>query len=244
VCPGTRAGLLAVRPDSRYLQKQSTGPRVVRLGQGDPLREIRSEHEDLNLVRQMLEGDESAFEQFFGRYFPSLYRFALARLGGDADAAEEVAQQTLCAAIRKLQTFRGEAALFTWLCTFCRHEISTRLTRRGPLGHAVPLIEDVPEIRAALESLALAGTNPETATLRRETARLVQVTLDHLPGHYADALEWKYLKGLAVREIAMRLGLSEKAAESLLTRARNAFRDGFTALAGNPTSSAAGRVPS
>ena len=48
--------------------------------------------------------------------------------------------------------------------------------------------------------------------------------------HYGDALEWKYLEGLAVREIADRLGLTAKAAESLLARAREAFRDGFSAL--------------
>ena len=60
----------------------------------------------------------------------------------------------------------------------------------------------------------------------------MQVTLDSLPLHYGDALEWKYLDGLSVVEIAARLGVSTKAAESRLTRAREAFRDGFSALGG------------
>ena len=50
-------------------------------------------------------------------------------------------------------------------------------------------------------------------------------TLDALPGRYGEALEWKYIDGLSVREIAARLELGEKATESLLTRARESFRD-------------------
>ena len=62
------------------------------------------------------------------------------------------------------------------------------------------------------------------------------MVLDHLPLRYGNALEWKYLKGKSVRQIAMRLGLSPKAAESLLGRARSAFRDGFAELGGGWTS--------
>ena len=82
---------------------------------------------DLDLVRRILAGDESASEAFFADYFPRLYRFALKRLGGDEQAAEDVVQSTLIRAVRKLHTYRGEAALFTWLCTLCRREISGRL---------------------------------------------------------------------------------------------------------------------
>ncbi len=61
-------------------------------------------------------------------------------------------------------------------------------------------------------------------------ARLVRVTLDALPESYADALEWKYMQGWSVNEIADKLRVGPKAAESLLTRARQAFRDAFGAL--------------
>jgi RNA polymerase sigma-70 factor (ECF subfamily) len=179
----------------------------------------------------MLAGDEQAFETFFGSHFPALYRFALARLGGDPDAAEEIAQATLCKAISKLGTYRGEATLFTWLCTFCRHELAAFLRKKNRHAPEVALREDLPEIRAALESLATAlPADPEAHARRRELARLVRVALDHLPTRYGAALEWKYMEGLSVEEIAGRLRLSPKAAESLLTRAREAFRDGFASL--------------
>src|SRR6185503_2138490 len=70
---------------------------------------------DRSLVRRMLSGDERAFEQFFEANFGGLYRFALLRMGNDGEAAEEVAQAALCAAMAKLESYRGEAALFTWL---------------------------------------------------------------------------------------------------------------------------------
>jgi len=103
--------------------------------------------------------------------------------------------------------------------------------RRGDLriGRVV-LLEDEPNARAILESLsAPASDEPETRAMRDQAHRLVEATLDALPGRYGDALEWKYVLGLTVQEIAERLGLGAKAAESLLTRARQAFRDRYLA---------------
>jgi RNA polymerase sigma-70 factor, ECF subfamily len=188
---------------------------------------------DLALARRLLAGDDAGFETFFGEYFPKLYRFALARLD-DEDAAEEVAQAALVAAIRKLHTYRGEAAMFTWLCAICRREILARLERTGHDRAAiVPLIEERPDVRAALDALASSSSeDPEHAARRRELSRLVHVTLDHLPGRYGDALEWRYIEELPVDEVARRLGLGYKATESLLSRARQAFRDGFALVGG------------
>ena len=70
--------------------------------------------------------------------------------------------------------------------------------------------------------------DPDSELQRRELSRTVQLTLDHLPGRFADVLEWKYLQELSVSEIAERLGVGYKAAESVLTRARAAFREGFS----------------
>ena len=44
----------------------------------------------------------------------------------DVTAAEDIAQATLCRALESLRSYRGEAALFTWLCTLCRREMSAR----------------------------------------------------------------------------------------------------------------------
>lgn len=207
------------------------------------MREAHPIENDRRLVRRLLAGDERAFDAFFRSHFPALYRFALTRLRHDEDVAEEVAQATLCKAIGKLSTFRGEATLFTWLCTFCRHEISAYFRRNPGAKQRIDLVEDTPEIRAALESLGAGDDGPAGAFDRAEIGRLVEVALDRLPAHYGNALEWKYLEGLAVKEIALRLEVSPKAAESLLTRAREAFRDAFTTLTRHPLAKAPRRRP-
>lgn len=185
---------------------------------------------DRGLVRKILGGDRQAFAEFFDGYFPGLYRFALTRVRYSDDAAEEVAQATLCKAMTKLSTYRGEASLFTWLCTFCRHEISAYYKRRRIDERQVDLTEDLPQVRAALESIGPVFADPDVALDRQEIARFVQVALDQLPPNYGNALEWKYLEERSVNEIADRLKLSPKAAESLLTRARAAFREAFRSL--------------
>ena len=187
---------------------------------------------DLALVRRLLAGDEAAFDEFFAAHFPRLYRFALARLGGNEDAAEEIVQRVSIRALDRLHTYRGEAALLTWLCTVCRREIAGWREHDGA-AREVSFFDDRPEIRAALDALAVVDADDPEATFRRqELSRLVQLTLDHLPGRYGDVLEWKYIQELSVEESAVRLGVSYKAAESLLTRARAAFRDGFSFATG------------
>jgi len=170
---------------------------------------------DRDLARRMLEGEERAFTEFFDGHFPRLYRFALPRLGRNADAAEEVVQAALCKAISAMRSWRGEASLFTWLCTFCVHEISSHYRQGDRRPLTVGLLEDGPAMIA-----------PDEAR-HTEVSMLVHATLDGLPEGYGDVLEWKYVLGLSVDEIAARLEVSPKAAESLLTRARQAFRDAY-----------------
>jgi RNA polymerase sigma-70 factor (ECF subfamily) len=199
--------------------------------------EFVTEHPDRFLVACMVRGDEAAFGEFFESHFAPLFRFAMPRVANDAQVAEDVVQAALCRAVRKLASYRGEAALLTWLCTFCRHEISAYFENASRVPPMVELLDDIPEVRAALESLRTSD-RPEAALQRNETSRLVQIVLDRLPGHYGDALEWKYIDGLSVAEIAERLGLGTKAAESMLTRARVAFRAAFTAAHGGRWSEA------
>ncbi|CAN5121160.1 sigma-70 family RNA polymerase sigma factor [soil metagenome] len=188
---------------------------------------------DRDLVRRLTAGDQRAFDAFFNMYFPRLYRFTLVRLGDDPDAACDVVQQALCKAVRSIHTWRGEATLFTWLCQICRNELASWFKKRGREREHVVLIEDHPDIRAALESTgaSMAG-DPLAGAKRAELARLVQAALDWLPQRYGDALEWKYIEGLTVEEIAARLETSVVAAQSLLARARRAFRENFGPMMG------------
>lgn len=188
--------------------------------------------EDRRLVRRLVRGDERAFDAFVSEYYPRLFRFAYTRVGRDTNAADDVVQSTFASVIRRIDTYRGEAALFTWLCTFCRFEIAAFWRRRGRHSAEVELDEDGADARAALESLGALGEDTIARFEREELARVVWAVLDHLPLRYGNTLRWKYIEGLSVREVAARLGTTVKAAESLLTRARQAFRDGYSSIAG------------
>jgi RNA polymerase sigma-70 factor, ECF subfamily len=194
------------------------------------------EHEltdEAELIRRMLAGEERAFQAFFESHFPRLFRFALPRVNRDEEAAREVVQATLVKGMRKLADYRGEAALFTWLCQICRREIVDRVRSERRHTERVVLIEDQPELRAAMESIEA----PEEYDLQRsygraEFGQLIQSVLDRLPARYGDALEWKYVEGHSVEEIGQRLGIGHTAAQSLLARARAAFREALEKVFG------------
>jgi RNA polymerase sigma-70 factor (ECF subfamily) len=189
---------------------------------------------DPALVRRMLAGDEQAFRAFFETYFPRVYRFALPRLGGSFESTREVVQSTLSKAMRNLDKYRGEAALFSWLCQICRHEIVDYLRAHKRHSERVLLIDDSPELQAAMETIQAPPTDdPAHSYGTAETRRLIQSVLDRLPARYGDILEWKYIEGRTVEEIGQLLGVGHTAAQSLLARARQAFREGLETVFGS-----------
>ena len=184
---------------------------------------------DITLARELMKGEEAIFESFFNEYFPRLYRFALSRLASDEDAVKDVVQSTLINAIRSIGTYRGEAAMFTWLCQICRNEINAHFRR---LSKSVPVVpQDDDAIRPILESLeADSSADPEERTEQAQLKQLVQEVLDFLPINYGSVLEWKYIEGYSVDEIASKLEITELAAQSMLSRARAAFRVALTRI--------------
>jgi RNA polymerase sigma-70 factor (ECF subfamily) len=187
--------------------------------------------DDKRLVKQLLAGDERAFDRFFDENFARLYRFAIARMSQDPEAARDVVQVTLTKAMRKLGSWRGESALFTWLCAICRNEMSDWIARQGRFDAHIVLTEDFPEVQAAVDSFqAPIEESPERQFRRTESLRLIQVALDRLPARYGDVLEWKYVEGWSVKEIADQLGLGTEATQSLLARAKRAFADVYSAM--------------
>ena len=187
--------------------------------------------DDKRFVKQLLGGDERAFDRFFDENFARLYRFALTRLSDDPDAAREVAQITLSHAIRKLDSYRAESALFTWLCAICRNKTSDWLAQQGRYRDHIVLTEDFPDVQGAVDSYrAPEQMSPERHYKRVEMLRLIQVALDKLPPKYGDVLEWKYIEGYSTREISNRLDIGAEATQSLLARAKRAFADVYSSM--------------
>lgn len=193
---------------------------------GNPLKKISIQvARDRQLVRKLLKGDERAFKSFADTYFPKLYRYAFHRLQ-EHQQVEEVVQQVLIKAARRIETYRGEASLLTWLIQICRHEISQFLhqTERNAALMRPFLNDDV--LRAVVEAIELESEDgPEARCRREELISLIQFVLDQLPERYASALEMKYIEGMSSKEIAEQFDMADAAVQSLLARARSAFRE-------------------
>jgi RNA polymerase sigma factor (sigma-70 family) len=165
-----------------------------------------------------------------------LFAFCFYRVGKRRDLCEEVVQETMVLAMRTLGAYEpqrpgGRGSMFGWLSGLARNEIQRVLRReRGTVSLEelwARMDRELLEVFARVESEAFS----EELLRRQETVEMVNATMSQLPPHYRECLEKKYVEGKSVREMAGGMGVSEKAVESLLTRAREAFRGTFTALA-------------
>ena len=154
--------------------------------------------------------DPVAFRHWYEQVLPRVYRYLLARVG-DTSLAEELTQQTFVEAIRKRRAFDGRSDVVTWLCAIGRNRLvdhyrtAERETRR-------------------YERLRMSHTEPADATAAYDERDAILRALDELPPDQRLALIFRYLDQLSVRDVAAQLRRNEKATESLLSRARVAFR--------------------
>ncbi len=181
---------------------------------------------DIALVKKLLKGDEATFEQFYDQYFPKIYRFSRSRIG-DEEVIKEVVQQTFISAMKGMKNYRGEASLLTWLCQISRNETSAWFRKHKSASETLVSLDQNPDLRSAIESL---GDNLFEIAHDEEVKSLVSVCLDKLPSAYSRSLEMKYVEGYSVKEIATHMGTSETAVQSMLARARNAFKEVFSDL--------------
>jgi len=180
--------------------------------------------EDDRLVERLLARDEAALREFFDEYFGRLYRFAFARLRGDAALAEDAAQASMIRGLRGLAGFRGQASLFSWLAQICRNEIADLVEKSARISAHTTSLDAAGAARDAAHAVADANAGGEEPLARGERMKVIRQVLDELPGRYGEMLELKYIEEWEVGRIAARVGLSFEATQSQLQRARLAFR--------------------
>jgi RNA polymerase sigma-70 factor, ECF subfamily len=185
--------------------------------------------------QRALQGDAEAVKELTTLALRPLYSFCLYRVGRDRDLCEEVVQETLLRALRDLEKYepaRADANIFPWLTGLARNEISRVLGRKKSVSLEALWARMDKELLAIFAQLDSEPFNEELLQ-REETRELVNATMSQLPPQYREALEGKYLSGKSVRHLADLWKISEKAAESQLTRARKAFRATFLTLSRN-----------
>lgn len=165
-------------------------------------------------------------EQVFREHGPRVYNLARRILGNDADA-EDVTQDVLVQVIRKLDTFRGEAALPTWLH---RITVNAALAHRRKRGnrqqHQVPdPLEHFLENGHHHTPIRSWSVEPDRVALDHETHQLIEEAIARLPEIYRDVYVLADVEGLPNADIGEILGLSVGAVKSRLHRGRLLMRD-------------------
>ena len=169
---------------------------------------------DADLLRRIQQGDSAAWRAFYTSELPAVWRCAYAQVG-DRGVAEDISSETMLAMLRNLDKFDPDKCrIHAWL--------------RGVVAHKVAdHFRQVSRRRKMLESVRLnsaSKSDPPKPTEIEEKRQHILRILEGLPESQRLSLEWKYMDRLSVREIANRLGQSEKSAEALLFRARREFR--------------------
>jgi RNA polymerase sigma-70 factor, ECF subfamily len=163
----------------------------------------------------VLAGDERAWQSWYDATFAELYRYVCWRCAGLRDVADDLVQETWLTAARRIRAFDPDQASFAaWLRGIAANVIRNHL--RG--------------VRRTKPTVPLVGHEPISATDDRADKERIALALAALYERYEAVLRAKYLEQRSVADIAAEWGETPKAVESLLTRAREAFREAYLKL--------------
>ena len=172
---------------------------------------------DADLLRRAKGGESAAWRQLYARVLPAVWRYTYS-LTRDQNVTEDVVSETMLALVRGLEKLEPDTChLHGWLRRVASNKLSD-LGRYAVRQHRLREAASTDPRRAPGQS------DPSDLLEVAETRTRVMEVLDQLPELQRQALESKYMDSLSVRQIAQRFGQTEKAAESLLYRARQEFR--------------------
>jgi RNA polymerase sigma-70 factor (ECF subfamily) len=174
---------------------------------------------DQELLERSRRGDRDAVEQLLERHEAQIYRFGL-RMCGDEDAAREVLQETLIAAFRHLPSFRGDAALSTWLYQIARSFCIKERRHERPT-------------ESLSDELADPTRPPDERAHAAEIGAALAAGIASLPREQREVLVLRDVEGLSAEEAARIVGIEVGALKSRLHRARLELRNRLAAVVGD-----------
>lgn len=170
---------------------------------------------DEELVRAVVNGDETAFEQLVRKYknavFNTIYRYI-----GYYDDVEDVAQEVFIKVWRKASSFKGKSKFSTWLYRIVVNEcLGYRRKHR--------------RTSVSLDGLTDAGITPkslttETTVNERAQVQMVRKSMSELPQRQRLALILSHYDGYSYKEIAEIMKISVSSVESLIYRAKQSLK--------------------
>jgi RNA polymerase sigma-70 factor (ECF subfamily) len=176
--------------------------------------------EELVWVNQARQGNDEAFTRLVEQYQTPVYNLCY-RMLGEAEAAEDAAQETFLRAYQHLRRYDQERPFATWLLSIAAHYCIDRLRRRKLWAFSIEEHED--EEDSGHEIADANSLDPEDESLRREERARVQQLLQTLEATDRAAIVMRYWYDFSEAEIADALHLTVSAVKSRLHRARRAL---------------------
>jgi RNA polymerase sigma-70 factor (ECF subfamily) len=177
---------------------------------------------DQELLAAHLDGDPDAFGQLFNRHRDRLWAVAL-RTTGDPEEAADALQEALIGAFRRAGSYRGDAAVTTWLHRVVVNACLDRLRRRK-VRQTEPLPDDLEGYAGSSPSSrtewSVAPSDPAEVAVGRERRDAVVQALRSLPAEQRAALVLVDMEGFSVEETAVILQCAPGTVKSRCSRAR------------------------
>ena len=187
------------------------------------------------LIARLQARDETAFEELIRLYEKKIYALCV-RMCGNAEDAEEAAQDTFLALWRGIDRFRQESALSTWIYRLASNACIDLMRRRRKSEGSVSLDDE-----ALFLDAADPAPQPPQALEQREAQRLLQEGLMSLPAEYRSILLLREVEGLSYSEISETLELELGTVKSRISRGRTLLRI-FLSVSGNFFEKSASKV--
>src|SRR5574340_303463 len=167
-------------------------------------------------VIQAQHGSDEAFTRIVETYQTPVYNLCY-RMLGDANAAEDAAQETFLRVFQHIQRYDQKRPFATWLLSIAAHYCIDRLRRRKLPAFS---IDEADESEAGYELPDTAAPDPEVESIKKEDRNRLNGLLHHLDATDRAAIVMRYWHDLSEAEIAESLNLSVSAVKSRLHRAR------------------------
>lgn len=166
---------------------------------------------------------ERYFAELYRRYGPKVYARCRTLLT-DEHEAHDATQEVFERVLRKIGTFRAEAAFGTWLYRVASNHCLDRLRRRR---RRLERPTELETLEPLVERAAASAADPEEDWLARQTPAAIKYILEALSEVDRQALLLMYMEELSVEEIGATLGLKPSATKMRLKRARDRAYDHY-----------------
>lgn len=182
------------------------------------------EEDELEYIEKAKKGDAAAIAALYRTHAETLYRFIFYKVGNSEDA-EDVMQDTMIAAFKGIQKFRGEASFRHWCYEIAKRKIADLWRKKYSLTTVD--IETISEID--ISDTHLSDIEKEDDVIRQEKKNmLIQKILDSLPENYKTILEYRFLKNYTIQESADAMNITLSNAKILQHRAIKKIRTLFS----------------